>query len=545
MPGRALSVVVAVGLILAFLALAGLAAALAYRDAYASAITRVEEDLAEKGAARGQLLHDWRVERFLDAWAASGSPAFREDALQLLGHGRATSTTTYAQAWTSVTDDLAMLRSKGGYAAAMILAEDGRLIYASDADAAEIAPATREAVAEVIARGEPVLSAPWVSPRDGVTHLDVTAPIAGDDGVVHGAAVLRVDPTQVLYEAVLGSDTSDPQTHISVYDPTADGILEITPDLPQPGASLPPQLRIDPSTSAFGAMILAVTQGVVERPTANAGPPPAPGVPPPPRLYEGEADTGPGRTIHAAAQPVGDSEWVVVTERDAAAVRSAATDAGIEAVGRTGIVLLAVSLGVAGLLLIRQRRLLHRLTRAESERAVATQRLDDVLAHGRDVVFLVDATGRILDASPPAVTAYGLSVEALRTRTLADLRGPEERWSVERDLLRAQAAGGARWESVHVRGDGTLFPVEVIAHAVRDGDLVRIEIVVHDVTGRRAAERTVQQQIDELRRWQAGAIGREERILELKAEVNDLLAADGRPPRYASVEQLTRVGHDG
>jgi hypothetical protein len=87
--------------------------------------------------------------------------------------------------------------------------------------------------------------------------------------------------------------------------------------------------------------------------------------------------------------------------------------------------------------------------------------------------------------------------------------------------------------------------VEVIAHAVRDGDLVRIEIVVHDVTGRRAAERTVQQQLDELRRWQAGAIGREERILELKAEVNDLLAADGRAPRYASVEQLTRVGHDG
>lgn len=207
--------------------------------------------------------------------------------------------------------------------------------------------------------------------------------------------------------------------------------------------------------------------------------------------------------------------------------------------------ILAAGLVVTGLLLARQRRLLRRLTRAEQERAVATQRVDDVLAHSRDVVLLLDQAGRILDANAAAVTAYGQSVEQLRERTIADLRIPDERWSVERDLLRAQVPGGTLWQSVHQRADGSTFPVEVVAHGLRDGDQVHIEILVHDITTRRDAERTMQRQLDELRRWQAGAIGREERILELKAEVNDLLEADGRTPRYGSVEQVARVGRDG
>ena len=40
--------------------------------------------------------------------------------------------------------------------------------------------------------------------------------------------------------------------------------------------------------------------------------------------------------------------------------------------------------------------------------------------------------------------------------------------------------------------------------------------------------------LDELRRWHAIILGRETRILEIKREVNELLAGAGKPPRYPS-----------
>lgn len=55
-----------------------------------------------------------------------------------------------------------------------------------------------------------------------------------------------------------------------------------------------------------------------------------------------------------------------------------------------------------------------------------------------------------------------------------------------------------------------------------------------DITERQHAEAKLSARLDELRRWHQVIIGREGRVLELKREVNTLLAATGRPPRYPS-----------
>lgn len=41
--------------------------------------------------------------------------------------------------------------------------------------------------------------------------------------------------------------------------------------------------------------------------------------------------------------------------------------------------------------------------------------------------------------------------------------------------------------------------------------------------------------MSELRRWQEAMLDREDRIITVKQEVNDLLAQLGQPPRYPSV----------
>jgi PAS domain S-box-containing protein len=57
-----------------------------------------------------------------------------------------------------------------------------------------------------------------------------------------------------------------------------------------------------------------------------------------------------------------------------------------------------------------------------------------------------------------------------------------------------------------------------------------------DITERKLAEEKITEQLDELLRWHKVTLGREGRIHELKAEVNELLARAGEPPRYPSTE---------
>lgn len=69
------------------------------------------------------------------------------------------------------------------------------------------------------------------------------------------------------------------------------------------------------------------------------------------------------------------------------------------------------------------------------------------------------------------------------------------------------------------------------------GEPKRGAVVVHtDITHRKRAEEKDQQQLKELRQWYEITLGREDRVLELKTEVNALRRRLGEEPCYASVE---------
>jgi hypothetical protein len=67
-----------------------------------------------------------------------------------------------------------------------------------------------------------------------------------------------------------------------------------------------------------------------------------------------------------------------------------------------------------------------------------------------------------------------------------------------------------------------------------DGKPLTILVTVQDVTEREQLHREVEERLAELTRWQDVVLGREERIHELKREVNDLLEQRGEASRYGS-----------
>jgi len=120
-------------------------------------------------------------------------------------------------------------------------------------------------------------------------------------------------------------------------------------------------------------------------------------------------------------------------------------------------------------------------------------------------VFLPESWARLnraVDSSRKTGEAYALELELLRP-------DGSTRW--------VQAVGGVR-RGARKQVDGLLGTVQ-------------------DITERKRTEFALKEQLEELRNWQDVTIGREMKMIELKREVNELLALAGQPARYLIAEE--------
>lgn len=175
------------------------------------------------------------------------------------------------------------------------------------------------------------------------------------------------------------------------------------------------------------------------------------------------------------------------------------------------------------------------------DRAQALEAAAEVIGSSPVVLFRAGPEeGWPLDFASENVTRWGWDAAAIvRARTpFLSLVADDDRASVL-DGVRAALAAGREDFLLTYRlraADGALRWVEDRTAVVRDGrgEVSAFRCIVTDVTERHEAETTSRRQLEELRRWQHLTLGREDRVQELKREVNELALRLGEPARYAS-----------
>jgi len=124
---------------------------------------------------------------------------------------------------------------------------------------------------------------------------------------------------------------------------------------------------------------------------------------------------------------------------------------------------------------------------AHHRRAELWERYRLVSESAHDIVLFIRRDGSIFEANEAAAHAYGYARAELLTMNVRDLRAPATREQVVTQMREAFERG-ALFETLHLRRDGSTFPVEVSSRAaVVTGEPVLLSIV-RDVTERSAMQ---------------------------------------------------------
>jgi PAS domain S-box-containing protein len=142
------------------------------------------------------------------------------------------------------------------------------------------------------------------------------------------------------------------------------------------------------------------------------------------------------------------------------------------------------------------------------------------------------------------VNGWNAGAEALFGYSEAEILGqradilftPDDRakGDAEREMRRALEHGRAENERWHARKDGSIFYGSGSVMPLRDkgGGLRGFVKIMRDLTETKRTQEALREHVDELTRFNAAAVGRETRMIELKKEVNELCARLGEKARY-------------
>ena len=165
-----------------------------------------------------------------------------------------------------------------------------------------------------------------------------------------------------------------------------------------------------------------------------------------------------------------------------------------------------------------------------------------LIAESVQDIFWISTPGleEILYVSPAYKKIYGRSCESLiqSPKSFSKAIHPDDR---ERIHLEVENNKDGIWgpkEYRIIHQDGSVRWILDRGFPIYDehGNLEKITGVVTDITLRKKAEEKILNQLNELQRWHDVTLDREDRVMQLKKEVNQLLEELKRPLRYESLQ---------
>jgi len=156
-----------------------------------------------------------------------------------------------------------------------------------------------------------------------------------------------------------------------------------------------------------------------------------------------------------------------------------------------------------------------------------------IIDNSNDAIAIIDLEGRYIEQNSAHRDLIGFSDEELFMKSPAIHLGEEVFSRIVNEL---QKNGYYRDEVVSHTKTGDI-DIDLSSFEVKDekGEVLCYVGIKRNISDRKRNEEKILQQLDELRRWQSITLEREDRMLGLKHEVNELLQKLQLPNRYENI----------
>jgi|GEM_PF-1567282 len=163
-------------------------------------------------------------------------------------------------------------------------------------------------------------------------------------------------------------------------------------------------------------------------------------------------------------------------------------------------------------------------------------RMHSILQNTNAGIAVSDSKGTLIELNDSFAALLGYKPSEILGMNFADLTHPDDLAPM---LLYCQKINSRQLDDYRMEKrlktqSGDYLWVDISVNAIRDkcGGLANLIALAVDISERKHAENQANKQLQELHRWHQLMLGRETRVLELKREINNLLAQQNQPPRY-------------
>jgi PAS domain S-box-containing protein len=186
-----------------------------------------------------------------------------------------------------------------------------------------------------------------------------------------------------------------------------------------------------------------------------------------------------------------DSPWFMITKVDEKEVFEQARSVSIYYL----IIFILLFTSFISLIIIFWRRQnvsqLRKLYQSELDRKALEKHFEYLVKYANDIIILYDNNLNIIEANERAFEIYQFNRDEFLELNLKDIRlkGLTDEFDPIEYKLAAQR--GSLFETIHLKKDGSQFPVEVSARTINIDDVEYYQNIIRDITERKKAEKII------------------------------------------------------
>ena len=296
-------------------------------------------------------------------------------------------------------------------------------------------------------------------------HLDLLIPMKmpyEGDTVLAGVLVLRIDPEKELFPMLSTWPTPGSTAECILFRFEGDSVVYLN------GSRL----------AGYDKTVTFAT-GEMERSVMN------------PEAGQNQSQTFTdytGTEVVASVKKVPGTDWYLIAKKDTSEILARFSREIIVLWMIMGIVYLALASMAWLIIKSTKARYIRDKQQEELNRQAIMKHFDFVMKHGNDIILLIDSDMNIVEANERAVSTYGYPREKLIGMNVSEIRTPTEVPMLADHVKNLNEAGSSYIETIHLRSDGTTFPIEISAYTVEVEGKRFYQSIGRDITDRKRTE---------------------------------------------------------